>query len=103
MQQQVDEGLISADKIKHHPLRNVIFRAVGIGNTLDVDLIKGETFSEDLFLLCSDGLTDMVLDDQIRDILCSGADIYQKAEELIEKAKKAGGDDNITVVLVAIE
>jgi protein phosphatase len=103
VQQQLDEGLISADKIKHHPLRNVIFRAVGIGDTLDVDLIKGETFSEDLFLLCSDGLTDMVQDDLIRDILCSGIDIYQKAEELIEKAKKAGGDDNITVVLAAIE
>jgi serine/threonine protein phosphatase PrpC len=48
-------------------------------------------------------LTDMVQDDLIRDILCSGIDIYQKAEELIEKAKKAGGDDNITVVLAAIE
>jgi serine/threonine protein phosphatase PrpC len=103
VQQQLDEGLISADKIKHHPLRNVIFRAVGIGDTLDVDLIKGETFSEDLFLLCSDGLTDMIQDDQIRDILCSGIDIYHKAEELVEEAKKAGGEDNITVVLAAID
>lgn len=103
VQQQLDEGLISADKIKHHPLRNVIFRAVGIGDNLAVDIIKGKTISEDLFLLCSDGLTDMVQDDQIQDILCSGIDIYRKAEELIETAKKAGGDDNITVVLVAID
>ena len=103
VQQQLKEGLISADKIKHHPLRNVIYRAVGIGDTLDVDLIKGETFSEDLFLLCSDGLTDMVPDDLIRDILSSGIDIYHKAEELVEEAKKAGGEDNITIVLAAID
>ena len=103
VQQQLDEGLISADTIKHHPLRNVIYRAVGIGRDITVDIIKEKTIPEDLFLLCSDGLTDMVQDDRIRDILCSGADIHRKAEELIETAKMAGGDDNITVVLAAIE
>ena len=102
VQQQVEEGLITRDKIKHHPLRNVIFRAVGIGEELACDLIKGKTFSEDLFLLCSDGLTDMVQDDQIQDILCSDIDIDRKAEELIETAKIAGGKDNITVVLAAV-
>jgi protein phosphatase len=103
VQQQLEEGLISADNIKHHPLRNVIFRAVGIEEELAVDLIKGKTVSEDLFLLCSDGLTDMLQDYQIRDILCSDIDIHRKAEELIETAKMAGGNDNITVVLVEIQ
>ena len=102
VQQQLEEGLISSDQIKQHPLRNVIFRAVGIKEELALDLITGKIFTEDLFLLCSDGLTDMIPDEQIREILCIDTDISRKAEELIERAKIAGGTDNITVALVAI-
>lgn len=102
VQQQFEEGLISSDQIKQHPLRNVIFRAVGIKEELALDLIFGKIFAEDIFLLCSDGLTDMIPDDQIREILCSDSDLHRKAEELIETAKVAGGIDNITVVLAAI-
>ena len=102
VQQQIEEGLITPDRIKDHPLRNVIFRAVGISEELTLDLISGETFAEDIFLLCSDGLTDMVQDELIQNILCPEVDIHRKAEELIESAKIAGGEDNITVVLAAI-
>jgi serine/threonine protein phosphatase PrpC len=102
VQQQFEEGLISSDQIKDHPMRNVIFRAVGIKEELALDLIIGKIFAEDMFLLCSDGLTDMIPDEQIREILCSDSDISGKAEELIETAKDAGGTDNITVVLAAI-
>jgi protein phosphatase len=102
VQQQFEEGLISADQIKQHPLRNVIFRAVGIKEELALDLVIGKRFEEDIFLLCSDGLTDMIPDEQILEILCSDSDIPRKAEELIEAAKVAGGIDNITVVLTAI-
>jgi protein phosphatase len=102
VQQQFEEGLISSDQIKQHPLRNVIFRAVGIKEELALDLIIGKIFSEDLFLLCSDGLTDMIPDEQIRETLCADTDISHKAEELIEEAKNAGGTDNITVALVAV-
>ena len=102
VQQQFEEGLISSDQLKDHPLRNVIFRAVGIKEDLALDLIIGKIFTKDMFLLCSDGLTDMVPDEQIQDILCSESDIPNKAEELIETAKVAGGIDNITVVLAAI-
>jgi len=102
VQQQFEEGLISADQIKQHPLRNVIFRAVGIKEELALDLIIGKIFEEDIFLLCSDGLTDMIPDEQILEILCSDSDIPRKAKELIEEAKVAGGIDNITVVLAAI-
>jgi len=102
VQQQFEEGLISADQIKQHPLRNVIFRAVGIKEELALDLVIGKIFEEDIFLLCSDGLTDMIPDEQILEILCSDSDISRKAKELIEAAKVAGGIDNITVVLAAI-
>jgi serine/threonine protein phosphatase PrpC len=102
VQQQLEAGLITRDRIKQHPMRNVIFRSLGLTKEPELDLLKGKACPEDLFLLCSDGLTDMVPDDQICDILCSGADIDSKVEELIEAAKSAGGNDNITVVLAAV-
>jgi protein phosphatase len=102
VQQQLQEGLITSDQAKNHPMRNVIYRAVGIKEELTIDLLNEKVYPQDLFLLCSDGLTDMIQDDQIQDILCSDIDIDQKAENLIESAKVAGGTDNITVVLVAI-
>lgn len=102
VQQHLQEGLISADQIKHHPMRNLILRAVGINEELTIDLLKGKTWPGDFYLLCSDGLTDMISDDQIQDILGTDNHIHRKVEELIETANAAGGYDNITVVLVAI-
>ena len=69
---------------------------------MTIDLLVGITHPGDLFLLCSDGLSDMIEDEQIREILYADTDIHQKAGSLIESAKMAGGYDNITVVLVAI-
>jgi len=102
VQQQIEEGLISSDNIKNHPLRNVILRAIGQERELALDLLRGNILSGDLFLLCSDGLTDMIQDNQIQEILHSDIEIHRKADNLIESAKAAGGKDNITVVLVAI-
>jgi protein phosphatase len=102
VQQQLEAGLITRDRIKQHPMRNVIFRSLGLTKEPELDLLKGKACPDDLFLLCSDGLTDMVPDDQICDILCTGVDIDSKVEELIEAAKSAGGNDNITVVLAAV-
>lgn len=102
VQQQLQEGLISFDQVKNHPMRNVIFRAVGVKEEITIDLLSGKIYPEDLFLLCSDGLTDMIQDDQIQNILCADIDLNHKTERLIESAKTAGGTDNITVVLVAI-
>ncbi len=102
VQQQLREGLISPDEIKNHPMRHVIFRAVGIREEMTIDLLQGKTQPADLFLLCSDGLTDMIEDDQILDVLCADTDFNHKTETLIESAKVAGGLDNITVVLAAV-
>ncbi|MBT8331218.1 MAG: protein phosphatase 2C domain-containing protein, partial [Deltaproteobacteria bacterium] len=60
VQQQFQEGLISQDEIRNHPMRHVIFRAVGIKEEMTIDLLKGKTCPGDLFLLCSDGLSDMI-------------------------------------------
>jgi serine/threonine protein phosphatase PrpC len=102
VQEQVEEGLIPPDNVRNHPLRNIIVRAVGQDSELALDLLRGKILPGDLFLLSSDGLTDMIEDDQIQEILNSGVDIHRKVDELIESAKATGGKDNITVVLVAI-
>jgi len=102
VQNQIEQGLITPAEARNHPLRNVILRAVGIKKKLALDLIRGIMFSGDLFLLCSDGLSDMVDDNHIRNILFPTAPLLQKAEKLIESANAAGGYDNITVVLASI-
>jgi len=102
IQDQIDQNLITPDEAKRHSLRNIILRAVGAKETLAVDLIRGKGLPGDLFLLCSDGLTDRVDDPLIQEILSLPADLAQKVEKLIDLAKSKGGFDNITVVLCEI-
>ena len=99
VQDQIDQGLITPAEARNHPLRNVILRAVGVKKIAALDLIRGKAFPGDLFLLCSDGLTDMVDDTLIRETLSSSIALPEKVENLVELAKSAGGYDNITVVL----
>ncbi|GBC60100.1 serine/threonine protein phosphatase [Desulfonema ishimotonii] len=99
VQNMVDQGLISSEEARTHSHRNVILRAVGIEKNISLDLVKGKTLPGDLFLLCSDGLTDMVDDTLIREVLSSDISLPQKVEGFIDLAKLAGGFDNITVVL----
>jgi protein phosphatase len=99
VQDQVDQGLITPLEARTHRLRHVILRAVGTTETLAVDLIRGNALCGDLFLLSSDGLTDMVNDEAIQNVLALPIDISEKVERLIDSAKAAGGHDNITVIL----
>lgn len=103
VQDQIDQGAITPEEARNHSLRHVILRAVGAEESLALDLIRGKTYPDDLFLLCSDGLTDMVDDDLIGHVFKSADSLNQKAEKLIELAKSAGGNDNITVVLSEIQ
>ncbi|MBW1940219.1 MAG: Stp1/IreP family PP2C-type Ser/Thr phosphatase [Deltaproteobacteria bacterium] len=102
VQEQIDQGLISPAEARNHPLRNIILRAVGINESPALDVIRGKALSGDLFLLCSDGLTDMVDDFLIREVVSSIGTLSQKVEKLIELANAAGGKDNITIVLLEV-
>jgi protein phosphatase len=102
VQQQVDEGLLSPEEAKKHPMRNIILRAVGVDETLAVDLIKGRGQSGDLLLLCSDGLTGMVEDGDIENLLLHAMSLEQKVDRLIEAANSAGGADNVSVILCEV-
>jgi protein phosphatase len=102
IQDQIDKGLIAPENARGHSLKHVILKAVGINENLALDLIRGRTYPKDQFLLCSDGLTDMIEDDQIQKVLQSATTHKQKADQLIEMALSGGGKDNVTVVLVNV-
>src|SRR5512140_3204535 len=99
VQEQVDQGLLTPGQARVHPYRHMILRAVGIHDVLDVDLISMEAYPGDLFLLCSDGLSDMVGDSLIAGTLAADRSLEEKADRLVRDACDAGGHDNVTVVL----
>jgi protein phosphatase len=92
-------GKLSAEEAEHHPQRSVITRALGTDPDVDVDTFTVEAHDGDVFVLCSDGLTDMVADAEIGEVLGEPRESLQEAaEELVRRANKAGGQDNITVI-----
>ncbi|WP_163337205.1 Stp1/IreP family PP2C-type Ser/Thr phosphatase [Desulfopila sp. IMCC35008] len=102
VQQQLDKGELTAEEARKHRYRNLITRAVGNDEVLDVDIIRGRTRPGDLFLLCSDGLTDMVREEEITVCLGRDGDLPEKTAQLVAMANRAGGRDNITVALVGV-
>lgn len=99
----VRAGKLSTEEAEQHPHRSVITRAVGTEPTVEVDTFTIETEPGDLFLICSDGLTDTVRDAQIAELLAASRDdLDGAAGALVDAANRAGGVDNITVVLFEI-
>jgi len=102
VEDQVEQGLITKDEARNHRLRNVLLRAVGVNEELALDIVSGSFYAGDIFLLCSDGLTDMIDDERLVEILSSNDSGDVKSDELIAAANEAGGKDNITVVLAQV-
>jgi PPM family protein phosphatase len=99
----VRSGKLSPEEAEIHPQRSVITRALGTDPDVDVDTFSVEPQAGDLFLICSDGLTSMIEDDVIRDVIeRKRDDLDAAARELVEKANRSGGEDNITVVFFEI-
>jgi PPM family protein phosphatase len=103
VQEQLEQGSISAEQARHAANRNVLTRAVGIDPEVAADVRTRAIRSGDLYLLCSDGLTDMMADDEIRStLLACGADVRTAAARLIELANEAGSHDNVSVILARV-
>jgi protein phosphatase len=99
--EQVQAGMLTEAEAEKHPLRNVITRALGGALSVTPDASEVETRSGDVYLLCSDGLTGMVPEDEIRDIVDKNTDDLEKAcQVLIDTANERGGLDNVTAILV---
>ena len=92
-------GQITAEAAEHHPQRSIITRALGPEPDVEVDTYTLAGRDGDLFLICSDGLTSMISDDEVGSILRSADSLDQAADALVRAANQSGGKDNITVIL----
>jgi protein phosphatase len=100
LQEQIDAGLITPEQAAVSSNRNLVTRALGIDDEVQLEVHEHRVEAGDLYLFCSDGLTDMVPDLPIAKILETEASLEQKAKQLINAANAHGGRDNITVLLV---
>lgn len=102
VERMVREGRIQRGEAAHHPQRNIITRALGIEEDLDVDILTLDLKRGDRLLLCSDGLSSMVEDVEIESLLAQNDDLQQIADRMVDAANSAGGEDNVTVVIVEV-
>jgi protein phosphatase len=101
VQEQVDAGVLAEDEARVHPLKNIITRSLGHDRELLVDLDRKEYKPGDKYMLCSDGLTNMVDDQTIKKVM-KEMPLEASVNELIRLALEAGGQDNVTTVMVEI-
>jgi protein phosphatase len=101
--EQVLSGVIDGAQARTHPLRNVVTRALGGKPDLEVDMQVLKLQDMDVLMLCSDGLTSMVEDEEIlKIVLADGQDVDRASSDLVEAANRSGGEDNTTVVLLSV-
>lgn len=98
--EQVALGVLTPEQARSHPLRNVVTRAIGAAPDLSVDVTAHEMAAGDVLLLCSDGLSGMVVDADLERIVRANPEVKKAAELLIAEANARGGEDNITVLLL---
>jgi PPM family protein phosphatase len=98
----VKEGRLSSEEAERHPQRSIVTRALGVDSEVEVDLMTVDVAEGDRILICSDGLSSMIDADAIGAILTEEQDPQAASERLIDAANEAGGEDNITVVIVDI-
>ena len=99
LQEQIDAGLITPEQALTSANKNLVTRALGVEDSVLLDVTEHRVEAGDVYLMCSDGLSDMVRDQPIADIMLGDATLAQKATQLIAVANAAGGRDNISVVL----
>ena len=100
VEEMVRMGGLDREAARNHPDKNIITRAIGARDTIEIDFFHEELKSGDIVLMCSDGLTNMLEDEEIGRILRSQGTIEERAEELIEAANQNGGRDNIAVIVI---
>ncbi len=100
VEEMIRMGGIDRESARNHPDKNIITRAIGATENIKIDFFNVELKQGDIVLMCSDGLTNMLEDEEIRMILNGQRDIVEKAEELVKAANNNGGKDNIAVVLI---
>lgn len=102
VQEMIDDGYMSEEEAMISTNRNLITRALGIAEEVKVDVTQADVEKDDIYLLCSDGLSDMITGDLIFSTLVKARqDLKRASEELVQQAKEHGGHDNVSVILVS--
>lgn len=101
--EMVRRGTLSADAAETHPARHVITRALGVATDLEIDALRVDLAPGDVILLCTDGLSGPVDDEDILGIVDSTMGLQDAAVALVDRANAAGGPDNVTVVLARVD
>lgn len=103
LQEQIDSGLISKEDARQSHNKNLVTRALGIDPEVDAEIHTYDVQEGDVYLLCSDGLNDMIEDEELKMTLVAlGANLNLTAQQLVQAANDAGGRDNISVMLVKV-
>ena len=103
VQEQVDAGLLTPEQARYHPYSNVITRCVGASDDVEADVYSGATRPGDVFLVASDGLTGMVDDRRLQQLLLARSGPGRIVDALIAEANNRGGLDNITAIVVQVD
>lgn len=93
-------GSLTREEAENHPKKNIITRAIGCSGEIEIDTYLTEFRDEDTFLLCTDGLSNMLCEDEIKEIVLNIDDPQAVCEELVKRANEKGGEDNITVIVI---
>ncbi len=102
LQELIDCGYYTREQARHSPNKNLVTKALGIGEQVSVEIQECSLLHEDIYLLCSDGLSDMLDDDEIHKLIKNAETLDQAVKDLIKAANDKGGNDNISVVLATL-
>jgi len=100
VEELVKNGSLSRTEAERHPKKNIITRAIGCFESVEADICTYEVYKGDIFILCTDGLTNMLTDDMILEIVSKNDDPQISCAELVDEANNNGGEDNITVIII---
>lgn len=99
----VRQGKITEEEAFDHPKKNIVTQALGLEENLDLDTGQIEIYNNNYLLLCTDGLTDMIRSDSLKNIFGNYNDAYNIADQLLEEALANGGSDNITLIVADLD
>lgn len=96
-------GEITPEEAENHPNKNIVTQSLGVTSSVEIDFVRMTVKDEDILLLCSDGLSDMLSLEEIRNVMNHYSDVEQQVEKAVQEANDAGGHDNITVAIAKIQ
>ena len=96
-------GEITPEEAENHPNKNIVTQSLGVTSSVEIDFVRMTIKNEDTLILCSDGLSDMLSLEEIRNVMNHYSDIEKQVEKAVEAANEAGGRDNITVAIAKIQ